>query len=64
MQGSLTCRKNLQHGADGFTSPPKEGILWILIAIKNPSSWLGLNPQTLGQMASMLTITPPRQLIV
>jgi hypothetical protein len=20
---------NLQHGTDGFTSPPKEGMLWI-----------------------------------
>jgi hypothetical protein len=26
--GSFTCRK-AQHGADGFTSPPKEGVLRI-----------------------------------
>jgi hypothetical protein len=26
--GSFTCRK-AQHGTDGFTSPPKEGVLRI-----------------------------------
>jgi hypothetical protein len=24
---SVTCRKIFRHGADGFTSPPKEGVL-------------------------------------
>jgi hypothetical protein len=43
--GSLTCCKTLQHGASGFTSHPKEGVLQIVIALKNPSPWLGLNPQ-------------------
>jgi hypothetical protein len=33
----LTCRKILRHWADGFTSGWKEGMLWILIAIKNSS---------------------------
>jgi hypothetical protein len=56
---ALTCRKIL-HGADGFTSPPKGGVLRILTALKNPSPQLGLNPQTLDPMASTLTITPPR----
>jgi hypothetical protein len=28
--------KILKHGADGFTSPLKEGVLWTFIAIKNP----------------------------
>jgi hypothetical protein len=27
----------LQHEADGFTFPPKEGVLRIFIALKNPS---------------------------
>jgi hypothetical protein len=36
MQGSLTCRKIL-HLADGSASPPKEGVLRIFIALKNPS---------------------------
>jgi hypothetical protein len=34
---SLTWRKILRHGADGFTSPLKEGVLSIFIALKNPS---------------------------
>jgi hypothetical protein len=34
-QGSLTCRKILQHGADSFTSPPKGVKLRIFIARKN-----------------------------
>jgi hypothetical protein len=32
LKGFLTCRKIL-HGAGGFTSPPKEIVLWILIAL-------------------------------
>jgi hypothetical protein len=27
---------NLRHGTDGFTSPPKEGVLRIFFALKNP----------------------------
>jgi hypothetical protein len=26
--GSFTCRK-AQYGTDGFTSPPKEGVVWV-----------------------------------
>jgi hypothetical protein len=29
----LTCRKILRHGADGCTSPPKEVMLQIFIAL-------------------------------
>jgi hypothetical protein len=43
INGSLTCHKILQHGASGFTSHPKEGVLWIFIALKNPLPWPGLN---------------------
>jgi hypothetical protein len=32
-----------------------------LIALKNPSPWPGLNPQSLGPVASTLTTTPPRR---
>jgi hypothetical protein len=60
----LTCRNNLRHGASGFTSPPKEGVLRTFIALKNPSSLPGLNPRTLGPVASALTIAPPRRLSV
>jgi len=57
-KGSLTCRKIFRHGADGFTSPPKEGVLRNFISLKNPSLSLsrsGFNPQILGQTASTLT---------
>jgi hypothetical protein len=46
-KGFLTCRKIL-HGADGFTSPPKEGVLRIFIALKNPSLLAGFEPAKLG----------------
>jgi hypothetical protein len=31
-KGSLTCHEMLWHGADGFTSRPKESVLRIFIA--------------------------------
>jgi hypothetical protein len=31
----------LRHGTSGFTSHPKEGVLRICIALKNPSPWPG-----------------------
>jgi len=37
--GSFTCRK-VRHGTDGFTSPPKEGVLRIFSA--------GFEPANLG----------------
>jgi hypothetical protein len=58
---SFTCRKILRHGPFGFTSHPKEGVLRIIIAPKNPSPWPGPNPQPLGPVASILTTTPPRR---
>jgi hypothetical protein len=48
---------NLRHGTDGFTSPPKEGVLWIFFARKIRRlrrSWV---PE-----ASMLTTRPPKPL--
>jgi hypothetical protein len=64
MQGSLTYRKILRHGAGGFTSPSKEFALRIFIALKNPSPWSGFNPRTLGPIAITLTITPLKRLPV
>jgi hypothetical protein len=32
--GSFTCRK-ARHGTDGFTSPPKEGVLGIFLPEKS-----------------------------
>jgi hypothetical protein len=34
--------------ADGFTSPLKEGMLWIFITVKNPSTSAGFKPTNLG----------------
>jgi hypothetical protein len=48
MQGSLTCCKILQDGTHGFTSPPKEVMLWIFVALKKPLSSAGFEPMNLG----------------
>jgi hypothetical protein len=53
----MLCGENLQHGASGFTSPLKEVVLQIFIALKNHHSWLGFNLQTLGPVASVITYT-------
>jgi hypothetical protein len=58
----FTCRKILRHEADGFASPPKDGVLRIFIAFKNASLRPGWNPRTLWRMADTLTIAPPRRL--
>jgi hypothetical protein len=42
----------------------EEGVLRIFIALKNPSTWPGSNPQTSGPVARTLTTTPPRRLIL
>jgi hypothetical protein len=63
LKGSLTCRKILRHGTSGFTSHPKEGVLQIFIALKNPSPRPGLNPRPLGPVISTLTTTPPRRFL-
>ena len=40
---------NLRHGTDGFTSPPKEGVMRIFFfAIKNPTASAGFEPANLG----------------
>jgi hypothetical protein len=45
--------------ADGFTSPPKERVLLIFIALKNPSPSAGFEPANLesnGKHANHYTI--------
>ena len=37
---------NLRHGTDGFTSPPKEGVLRIFSPLKIRRLRAGLNPRT------------------
>jgi hypothetical protein len=39
----FTRRKILRHGTSGFTFHPKEGVLRIFIALKNPLPWSGSN---------------------
>ena len=46
----------LRHGTDGFTSPPKEGMLRIFLPLKNPTALAGLNPQTWVPKASTLPL--------
>jgi hypothetical protein len=64
LKGSLTCRKILRHGTSGFTSHPKEGVLRIFIAVINPWPRSGLNRRPLDPVASTVTTTPPRRLLL
>jgi len=50
---------NLRHGTDGFTSPPKEGVLRIFSPLKIRRLWPGLNPRTWVPKANTLTPRPP-----
>jgi hypothetical protein len=63
VNGFLTCRKILRRGTFGFTSHQKEVVLRIFMALENPSPLSGLNPRTLGPVASTLTTAPPRRLL-
>jgi hypothetical protein len=56
---SFTRCKILRHGTSGFTSHPKEGVLLIFIALKNPTPLPGSNSQLLSPVASTLTTAPP-----
>jgi hypothetical protein len=60
LKRSFICHKILWHGTSCFTSNPKDGVLQIFIALKNPSPWSGSNLQPLGPVASTLTTTPTR----
>jgi hypothetical protein len=51
----LTCRKILRHGTSGFTSHPKEGVLRIFIALKNPSPWPGSTFESNGKQTNHYT---------
>ena len=47
---------NVRHGTDGFTFPPKEGVLRIFSPLKIRRPRPGLNPQTWVPKASMIYI--------
>ena len=53
---------NLRHGTDGFTSPPKEGVLRTFFAWQIRRLRPGLNPRTRVPEASTLTSRPPNWL--
>ena len=46
----------LRHGADGFTSPPKKGVLRIFFALKIRRLRPGVNPRTWVPKASTLPL--------
>jgi hypothetical protein len=54
---------NLQHGTDGFTSPPKKGTLWIFFARKIWRFRPGSNPCSWVPEDSTLTYRPPKPLV-
>ena len=55
IQESFTCT-NLRHGTDGFTSPPKDGVLRIFSPWKIRLLRPGLNPRTWVPKASTLPL--------
>jgi hypothetical protein len=54
---------NLRHGTDGFTSPPKEGVLMFFSRLKIRRLRPGLDPRTWVPKASRLTPRRPKQLL-
>ena len=53
---------NLRHGTDGFTSPPKEGVLRIFLP-KNPTVSAGFEPANLGTKGQHATPRPPKPIL-
>ena len=48
---------------DGFTSPPKEGVLRIFFSpFKNPTASAGFEPANLGTKGQQATPRPPKPL--
>ena len=50
----------LRHGTDGFTSPPKEGVLRIFFRPNNPTASAGFEPTNLGTKGQHATPRPPK----
>ena len=55
---------NLRHGTDGFTSPPKEGVLRIFSPLKMRRLRPGLNPRTWVLKASKLSLDQRSRLYI
>jgi hypothetical protein len=60
--GSFTCHK-ARHRTDGFTSPPKEGVLRIFSPKKSEAS-AGFEPANLGTKGQPATSRPPKPLLL
>jgi hypothetical protein len=60
--GSFTYRK-ARHGTDGFTSPPKEGVLRIFFRPKNATASAGFEPVNLGTKGQHAISRPPKPLL-
>jgi hypothetical protein len=46
----LSHAANLRHGTDGFTSPPKKGVLRIFFILKNPDGFGRVSIRELGYL--------------
>ena len=55
---------DLRHGTNGFTSLPKEGVLRIFFALKNPTASAGFELANLGTKGQHATSRPPKPHIV
>jgi len=55
---------NLRHGTDGFTSPPKEGVLRIFSPLKTRRLRPGLNPRTWVPKTSTLPLDHRSRLFI
>ena len=51
---------SLRHGTNGFTSLPKEGVLRIFFALKNPTASTRFEPANLGTKGQHATSRPPK----
>ena len=52
----------LRHETDGFTSPPKEGVLRIFFRPENPTASAGCKSANLGTIGQHATSRPPKPL--
>ena len=52
--------ENLRHGTEGFTSPPKEGVLRSFFRPKYPTASAGFEPSNLGTKGQHSTPRPPK----
>ena len=52
----------VKHGTDGFTSPPKEGVLRIFFRPKNPTVSAWCEPANVGTKGQHATSRPPKPL--